>query len=86
VMRIKTWRDSLPLPYKYNSASTLQNPLYNSELVTLCKEVNEGSALIVYLDEVNWREYFADEKQLIEACNPHLLIDTEDGAIYGSID
>ena len=83
VMRIKTWRETLPLPYKYNSASTLLNPDYTLELVTMCREVNEGSALIVYLDEVNWREYFADEKELVEACTPPLLIDTPDGAIYG---
>lgn len=86
VMRIKTLRETLPLPYKYNSASTLHNPDYAAELLAMCREVNEGSALIVYLDEVNWREYFADEKELVEACTPPLIIDTPDGAIYGLTD
>ena len=83
VIRIKTGRESLPLPYKYNSASTLHNPDYSAELLAMCREVNEGGALIVYVDEVNWRGYFADEKELIESCDPPLLIDTPDGAIYG---
>ena len=86
VIRIKTGRDTLHLPRKFDSASTLQNPDFTLEMDAMCDEVDAGKAFIVYLVQVNWREYFADERELIEACNAPLLIDTPDGVIFGTTD
>lgn len=85
VIRIKTWRETFMLPRKYDSASTLKNPDYANELDAMCTEVNSNKAIIVYLDQVNWREYFPDEQELIDTCKLPLLIEEKDGAIYGVV-
>ena len=82
-INIKTGRESFSFPRKFNPVSTLVNKDYAVEMDAMCREVNNGTALIIYLDEVDWREYVPDETEVIQACAPALIMDTSDGAIYG---
>lgn len=83
-INIKTGRRSFSFPRKFNPVSTLMNKDYPVEMDAMCREVNNGTALIIYLDEVDWREYLPDEAEVIQACVPALIMDTSDGAIYAA--
>lgn len=82
-INIKTGRESFSFPRKFNPVSTLMNKDYALEMDAMCRQVNNGTALIIYLDEVNWRDYLPDEDEVVKACAPLIIADTNDGAIYG---
>jgi len=65
VINIKTGRESFSFPRKFNPVSTLIEEDYAADLDAMCREVNNGTALIVYLDEVDWREYLPDEAEVV---------------------
>lgn len=80
----KTGRQTSYLPAKYASTSMIKNGNYKAELNAMCSAIIDGRAVLVYLDNIAWRRYFAKEDELTSKCNLPVLMETSDGTIYGT--
>ena len=83
VISLKTGYKASSIPNFYSSTSLVQNEKYNDQISSMCNKVIQGKAILVYLKQINWRNYLPKEEQLLETCQLPVLYDTEDGTIYG---
>jgi len=70
------------IPAYYSSNSTVENENYSEQLFSMCDAVEDGEAIVVFLDGEN-RSYLPSEEELLAECELPILYDTEDGTIYG---
>ena len=58
------------------------NQGFDEQLQAMCREVQEGKAIIVYLHGINWRSYLPAPQELEARCSMAVLYRLDDGAIY----
>ena len=85
VIRFKTGLRAQGFPAKYSPITTEPNEKFQEEMASMCADVNQGKALLVFLTGTR-RDYHPSKDEVVILCNnPRLLLTTEDGAIFGQM-
>jgi hypothetical protein len=84
VIRFQTNKNASTLPLITDPRTLIKNSHFNNQMEEICNEVQNGQAILVYLDELKtMRPYFPNPKVLEAKCNMTILNQLEDGIIYG---
>ena len=75
-------REALMIPVKTFANRMEVNYRYSEEMHSICKDVKDGRAVLVYLTEVNWRWYLPTQNEVKSACQMPALWRFVDGVIY----
>lgn len=70
------------LPEMYFNDTQLRNLDFEKEIQAMCNEINNGKAVVIYLEGVS-KKNLPEEEQLLEMCEMSVLMSTGDGIIYG---
>jgi hypothetical protein len=72
------------IPVKYNRFTTVVNPLYNKEIDSMCKDVRENGAFIIYFNAFKMRD-FPTQEEIITSCQISVLQSFTEVTVYGEI-
>ena len=61
------------------------NSLYNEEVATMCKDILEKGALLVYFNKINFRIYLSTQEEIESTCKLPVLRSFGDGTVFGYI-
>ena len=71
------------LPARYSPYTLLSNPEYERQMETLCMDVAGKRAIIVYLDDITWRDYLPTVSEITTTCGEPRSTRLSDGIVYG---
>jgi hypothetical protein len=83
VIRFLTGKQATMIPRFANPQSRKPNPDFDMELSALCGQVENGAAIVVYFNLIDWR-WFLPAQQVYESeCGTAVSGKLADGVIYG---
>jgi hypothetical protein len=83
VLDFLTGNQSLSIPRKTNSITTIANPYYDEEIEVMCEDIAENKALLVYFNQITWRWYLPSQAEIEATCHLPVLHHFADGTVYG---
>lgn len=83
-LQFLTGKPTEPTPEKYNTHTMEVNSLYNEEVDSMCKDIQEKRALLVYFTQ-NTSTYRATLEELMSTCMLPVLHRYADGIVFGEI-
>jgi hypothetical protein len=83
VIPFLTGRTVSMLPAVKNLETSTAAQDFDHQLQGMCKEVEEGTAVVVYLNSIGWRGFLPSLEELDEKCTMPVLGRFADGVIYG---
>ena len=72
----------MTLPKKVDETTLIPNDDYSAQLQLLCADVREGHATIIFFTGIR-RSYFPKLSQLRSRCDLPILMELNDGFIFG---
>lgn len=75
-------RPAQMIPRKVDPGTALPNNHYGGELAAMKGQLQEKKGVVVYFYKITWRWYLPPENELREGLDLHVVIRTEDGAVY----
>ena len=85
VLNFLTEADAIFIPLKTFSDTLNANTHYDEEMQMMCKEIQEGKALLLYSTLISWREYLPGQAELEADCDLPVVKRFADGTIYGAV-
>ena len=82
VISLRTELQSINFPKKYDQNTLIQNKLFFEEINSMCMEVEDGSAIVVYFENIH-RKYFPTIEEIDPICQLPILAREADGLILG---
>lgn len=82
-IRFLAERRAASLPWLVLPGLGEPNPDYARQVEELCRRLEEGSAALIFFDQVDQRANLPTEAEVVGACGAPLLARLADGAIYG---
>jgi hypothetical protein len=79
-----TKREVLRLPAKYDPTGARVNTDFDAKMSAVRDEVNVNYALVIYFDNITWRWYLPDRKELEESHKLPVMTRLADGVVYGT--
>ncbi len=83
VVQFKTGIDTIDIPHKIDAGTLIQNSYYPEQLLAMCQEIKAGTALVVYMKGISFRQDLPDQAELQATCQLPILDQFEDGIIFG---
>ena len=80
----RTARTSLSIPREVNPDTMMPNGDYSAEMVAMCAAVRSGDAVLVYLDDIDWRWYLPRTGEIEAECFIPARERFADGVIYSN--
>jgi len=71
------------IPIKMSLTTRVENFYYDEELESMCKDISENRALLVYFKQITWRWYLPSQEEIESTCHLPVLQRFADGTVYG---
>lgn len=84
VIRFRTDIEAKSLPQIYSPVTLVENEDYIQNLTTMCEDIQNNNALIVFFNLMN-RKYYPTPDEFVEFCDVPVFHTTEDGIIFGNL-
>jgi hypothetical protein len=76
-----TGKEAILIPQKTDPETLMANHHYAEELQSMCKDITENGALLVYFNQTRW--YLSPQEEIRSTCHLTVLRHFEDGTVYG---
>jgi hypothetical protein len=83
VVEFLTGKHIISIPSKYNPTSMLSNSDFAKQLNFMLNDLKNNKAIIIYLDNINWRRYLPTKEDLENIYHIPMIRRFEDGVLYG---
>ena len=71
------------IPGKMSATTRVENFYYDEELESMCKDISENGALLVYFKQITARWYLPSQEEIESTCYLPVLHRFADGTVYG---
>jgi hypothetical protein len=78
-----TGKNVLSIPAKTDPGTALDNPNFKEQIQSVCENIIENRAILVYLDNFRWRGFFPTQAEIKRDCRLPVLERLNDGTVYG---
>lgn len=85
-VRFLAGKQAISLPWRVHPTSAQPMANYQQRMDALCEHLAEGTAVLVFFDQVAQRPALPTEEELVAACAAPVLMGLGDGVIYGYAD
>ncbi|MFC2055540.1 hypothetical protein ACFLV7_14770 [Chloroflexota bacterium] len=83
VIEFRSDKRAVRIPKKCDKSTHQNCPQFEQEMRSLCMEVVDDSAIIVYLDNITWRWYLPTVQEIEDICESLESIHLTDGIVFG---
>jgi hypothetical protein len=83
VISFLTGKQALSLPFKTSSNTQMDNDNFDEEIKSMCTNIVENGALLVYFKNITWRWYLPSQTEIETACDLPIRKHFRDGTVYG---
>jgi 4-amino-4-deoxy-L-arabinose transferase-like glycosyltransferase len=84
VIRVILDRPAEMLPRFRSTSTGRDNPGYERQLGRMMADINAGRSILVFFDRMRSRDYLPTPEDLVESHGLELVLQAQDGAIYGA--
>ena len=84
IIYILTGRTACPIPRLMNPNSEMINTRYAAESATMREHLHQNDGVLVYFDEVSWRDYLPTQSMLAHELSLRAMVRTRDGTLYAA--
>lgn len=83
VLGFLTGKQVLSIPPKANSGTMMAYPHYDEKIKSMCKDIIENRAFLVYFNQISWRWYLPSQTEIEATCHLPVQQYFGDGTVYG---
>jgi hypothetical protein len=84
VIDFLTDKQVLSIPHKLDANTMIANIHYEEEIESMCKDIVENGALLVYFPEFYFRRYLPPQAELESTCQLPTVKQFKDGTVYSA--